>query len=76
MFFSKKSRRLFMLPSSDYFCMTILPRLPKPESRAPRHRAPSLPVFSLAIGNLGNDKRIANIANQLTALAILAIKNK
>jgi len=50
--------------------------LPKPESRAPRHRAPSLPVFSLAIGNLGNDKRIANIANQLTALAILAIKNK
>ena len=63
MFFSKKSRGLFMLPSSDYFRMTILPILPKPESRAPRHRALSLPVFSPIIGNLGNQKQIANLAN-------------
>jgi hypothetical protein len=54
MFFSKKSRRLFMLPSSDYFWMTILPILPKPNRGAPRHRALSLPVFSPIIGNLGN----------------------
>jgi len=33
----------------------------------------SLPVFSLAIGTFGYSKPIANIANQLTALAILAI---
>jgi hypothetical protein len=32
-----------------------------------------LPVFSLAIGTFGYAKPIANIANQLTALAILAM---
>jgi len=32
-----------------------------------------LPVFSPILGNLGYSKPIANIANQLTALAILAM---
>jgi len=32
-----------------------------------------LPVFSLAIGTFGYGKQIANIANELTALALLAM---
>lgn len=44
MFFSKKSRRLFVLLSSDYFCMTILPILPRfwPWRGTPNHRAHTL----------------------------------
>jgi hypothetical protein len=60
-----------VLVGVDLKRLTILPILPKPESRAPRHHALSLPVFSPIIGTFGYAKQIAKIANQSAAIGNL-----
>jgi hypothetical protein len=48
-----------------------LANIAKAESRAPRHRALSLPVFSPIIGTFGYAKQIANIAKHQRAIGNL-----